>query len=129
MVVAEALDTEVLQEPGLGVKGEGSLFRRCAMTTVKLPIRVEDEDEEGEKKVRVKEYDGKMEIVVPRPLVAAVLGWFREELFQTGTFVPVFEYQRSLWTRLSGQVYLERSDFEWLAGVLKGLCERAEEEL
>ncbi|KAH8427460.1 putative aminotransferase family protein (LolT) [Aspergillus melleus] len=134
-LVAEALGMEVLQEPGLGVNGEGSLFRKCAMTTVRLPVWVaesgvqgQDQGQEGEKKVTVEEKDGKRVAVVPRALVAAVLGWFREELFQKGTFVPVFEYQGSLWTRLSAQVYLERSDFEWLAGVLKELCERVKAE-
>ncbi|KAK1143533.1 hypothetical protein N8T08_006339 [Aspergillus melleus] len=135
-LVAEALGTDVLQEPGLGVNGEGSLFRRCAMTTVRLPVRVvesgvqgQDQREEGErKKVTVEGKDGKMVAVVPRALVGAVLGWFREELFQKGTFVPVFEYQGCLWTRLSAQVYLERSDFEWLAGVLKELCAKVKEE-
>lgn len=39
------------------------------------------------------------------------------------TFVPIFPYGSWLFTRVSGQVYLERSDFEWLAGVLYELCE------
>ncbi|KAF7343030.1 putative aminotransferase family protein [Mycena venus] len=31
------------------------------------------------------------------------------------------------WVRLSAMVYLEMADFEWAAGVLKKICERAEE--
>lgn len=124
-LLAEKLGTEVFQEPGLGSPGKGSLFRRCAMTTVRLPISVEDSGD----KVRVQEQDGKMVAVVPRALVPAVFEWFREELFRAGTFVPVFEYRGFLWTRLSAQIYLERSDFEWLAGILKGLCERVEASL
>ncbi|KAI9044096.1 putative aminotransferase family protein (LolT) [Aspergillus affinis] len=127
-LVAEALGTEVLQEPGLGAKGEGSLFRKCAMTTVRLPIRVTEQGAADEEKVTVEEQDGKMVTVVPRPLVAAVLAWFRVELFRAGTFVPVFEYRGYFWTRLSAQVYLERSDFEWLAGILNGLVARVRNE-
>lgn len=40
------------------------------------------------------------------------------------TFVPVFVYAGALWTRLSAQVYLEKSDFEWLADVLAEACGR-----
>jgi hypothetical protein len=40
------------------------------------------------------------------------------------TFVAIYEYEGKLWTRISGQIYLELKDFEWLAGVLKALLER-----
>ena len=40
------------------------------------------------------------------------------------TSVTIYEYDGRLWTRISGQIYLELKDFEWLAGVLKALFER-----
>jgi hypothetical protein len=42
------------------------------------------------------------------------------------TFVAIYEYDGKLWTRISGQIYLELKDFEWLGGVLKSLCERVQ---
>jgi hypothetical protein len=40
------------------------------------------------------------------------------------TFVAIYEYEGRVWTRISGQIYLELKDFEWLGEVLNGLCER-----
>jgi hypothetical protein len=40
------------------------------------------------------------------------------------TFVPIYEYDGKLWARISGQIYLELRDFEWLGGVFKTLLER-----
>lgn len=57
--------------------------------------------------------------------VAQVVNWMQESLVnEFNTFVPIFEYHGRIYTRISGQIYLELKDFEWLGGVLKGLCER-----
>lgn len=109
-VVAAKLGTEVLQEPqssGVSKGGEGSKFRRCAMVNVRLPVSIgpgSDSISEGE--------------------VQGVVKWVGETLVQKyGTYVPVFRYGGALWTRLSAQVYLERSDFEWIGDVLREVCD------
>lgn len=57
--------------------------------------------------------------------VSQVVNWMQETLInEFNTFVPIFEYHGQLYTRISGQIYLELKDWEWLGGVLKGLCER-----
>lgn len=43
------------------------------------------------------------------------------------TFVPVFRHAGALWVRVCAQVYLEQADFEWLGGVLGGVCRRLSE--
>jgi hypothetical protein len=37
-------------------------------------------------------------------------------------FACIYDYKGKLWARVSGQIYLELSDFEWLGGVLQELC-------
>lgn len=110
-IVAVMLGTEVLQEPDLK-PGERSRMRQCAMTTVRLPIAVADRLVEGP-------------AVMIEGEVLRVVGWMQGQLMERyGTFVPVLPHGGWLWTRLSAQTYLEKSDFEWLGGVLRELCER-----
>ncbi|KAJ5223241.1 Pyridoxal phosphate-dependent transferase major region subdomain 1 [Penicillium chermesinum] len=53
-----------------------------------------------------------------------VTEWMQQNMIQRyQTFMPVFPFQGSWWVRLSGQVYLEESDFEWAGWTLKELCE------
>lgn len=117
-MVAAALGTEVLQEPDLK-PGEQSRIRQCAMTTVRLPIAVAAA-------VAVEQpVEGAATTVEGEEEVLRVVGWMQGQLMERyGTFVPVFRHGRWLWTRLSAQTYLEKSDFEWLAGVLRELCDR-----
>lgn len=109
-VVAEILDTEVLQENG--VTGQDSRFRRCSMVNVRLPLKL--------KVTKEGEGDGLSE-----EEIQSVMRWLGETFVREyGTFVPVFRYGGALWTRLSAQVYLEKKDFEWLGGVLLEVCKR-----
>ncbi|RMZ87739.1 hypothetical protein DV736_g5030, partial [Chaetothyriales sp. CBS 134916] len=51
--------------------------------------------------------------------------WMERTLVEEfNTFAIIYEYNGKMWTRVSGQIYLELRDFEWLGGVLKELCER-----
>ncbi|KAA8644161.1 hypothetical protein EYZ11_008492 [Aspergillus tanneri] len=115
-IVASVLGTEVLQEPGLKA-GQRSEFRRCGMGNVRLPVRVVDpEDSDG------KQAEGQ---VILSSQVLAIQHWFEDQLlYRYQTFVPVFVHGGWLWVRLCAQIYLDRSDFEWVACVLKDLCKR-----
>ncbi|KAL3474440.1 pyridoxal phosphate-dependent transferase [Aspergillus californicus] len=111
-VLAAVLDTDVLQEPNLK-PGVQSQLRCCGMTTVRLPIAIQGRS--GPVKPSY--------IMLQADKVAPTINWFQTTLtYKYGTFVPVFEHGGWLWTRLSAQVYLEISDFAWLAGVLKEMC-------
>lgn len=114
--VATALGTEVLQEPDLK-PGEASQMRQCALTTVRLPIRVSN-DPDGTV------LSGASVTITPEE-ADQVSEFFHQTLLQTyNTFVPVFQHGPWLWTRLSGQVYLDKSDFQWLGVILGELCEQ-----
>ncbi|OGE56551.1 hypothetical protein PENARI_c003G09498 [Penicillium arizonense] len=53
-----------------------------------------------------------------------VTDWMQQTMIRRfKTFMPVFPFQGSWWVRLSGQIYLEESDFEWAGWTLKDLCE------
>lgn len=64
-------------------------------------------------------------IIIQEADVLTHVAWMEKTLVdEFNTFVCIYEYDGKLWTRISGQIYLELRDFEWLGGVLKGLCER-----
>ena len=64
-------------------------------------------------------------IIVRQLDVPTHIAWMEKTLVdEFNTFVAIYEYDGKLWTRISGQIYLELKDFEWLGGVLKDLCER-----
>lgn len=50
----------------------------------------------------------------------------RKMLDDYNTFLQTLFYNGAWWVRLSGQVYLEMSDFEDVVPSLKELCERAD---
>lgn len=110
--LATAFGTEVLQEPDLK-PGEKSRMRQCAMATVRLPIAVSNEPVSG------------ADVTISPAEAPRVFAWMQNQLMEKhDTFVPVFQHGSWLWTRLSAQVYLEKSDFEWLAGVLRTLIDQ-----
>ena len=64
-------------------------------------------------------------IIIQKADLARHVAWMEKTLvYEYNTFVAIYEYNGKLWTRISGQIYLELRDFEWLGGVLKSLCER-----
>ncbi|KAJ9608148.1 hypothetical protein H2200_007136 [Cladophialophora chaetospira] len=64
-------------------------------------------------------------IIVQEADIHTHIAWMQKTLVdEFNTFVAIYEYDGKLWTRISGQIYLELKDFEWLGGVLQGLCER-----
>lgn len=64
-------------------------------------------------------------ITIKKDEVMTVVNWLQETLVsEFNTFVAIYEYHGQIYVRLSGQIYLELKDWEWLGGVLKGLCER-----
>ena len=99
----EILGTNIMEN------AQGSL-NRCAFSNVRLPLRV------GPSKGEVPEEDA-----------AKAMKWLAQRLLQDNdTFVALYYHARSLWIRLSGQIYLEVEDFVSAAVALKDLCRRAQ---
>ncbi|KAJ5928453.1 hypothetical protein N7466_007409 [Penicillium verhagenii] len=117
-LIAATLGTDVMQEPDLK-PGEKSRMRDCCMVTIRLPLRVAGDGAQAQ--------GGSWVTLTPEeaPLRASFIEQTLMKKFDT--FVPVFRHGPWLWTRVSGQVFLEIGDFEWLAGVLRNLCEEVVE--
>ena len=113
--LADILGTQVLSEPGVDRDDQGaSQLRQCPFANVQLPIGLQGTGSKGKYSVSIEESD-----------VNTVARWIEKELvLRHKTFVPVFQLGDNMWVRLSAQIYLELSDFEWLGEVLKGLVER-----
>jgi len=68
---------------------------------------------------------GRLSIMIDAADVPTHVAWMQRMLVEEfNTFVAVYEYKDRMWVRISGQIYLELKDFEWLGGVLRSLCER-----
>lgn len=107
--IAEALGTEVMDN-------ETKTLSQCCMSMVRLSINVGDAQQAGEKVGLGKDEVGRY-----------VTSWLqRTMLDDCNTFLQTLFYGGAWWVRFSGQVYLEMSDFEGVAPLLKKLSERAD---
>lgn len=95
--MAEVLGTRVL--------GDSSApFRRCCFVNVRLLLSLSE--------LGIDTEDGNL-----------VAKWMEElTALEYETFIPI---KSGSWCRISAQVYLTVSDFEWAAGTLLPICNRA----
>lgn len=85
----------------------------CCLVNILLPLKV------GESKV-----EGVNTIKPEYGFVATQ--WMQQTLIdEFKTFIAIFFFQGQWYARLSGQIYLDLSDFEWAGDALKQVCERA----
>lgn len=122
--IAATLGTEVLEEPDLK-PGEVSQLRRCAMASIRLPLAYYDDSSS----IQTDNSNNNNKKSPYQPLspieASAAIDWMQSILINHhNTTVPVIKYGGYLWTRVSAQIYLQRSDFEWFAQILKELCEK-----
>jgi hypothetical protein len=102
--IAVVLGTSVMDDGKYWEQGQGGL-RDCALANIQLPLPID-----GEGGVSKQEVD-------------QARNWIEWQLIEKyHTFACIFEYKQKLWSRVSGQIYLDLSDFEWLGGVLQELC-------
>jgi hypothetical protein len=104
---AEVLGTEVM-----GADFVGSEMTKCCFAMVRLPLNfTSNGSEKGFK-----------------PKDAGNIGkWINiTAVKEFDTYLQIAYHAGSMWVRLSGQIYLEVADFEWVGYKLKELCRRAE---
>jgi selenocysteine lyase/cysteine desulfurase len=85
----------------------------CCLVNVALPLTASAEKIPGANTIKA-EFGMK-----------AVLWMQRVLIEEYKTFIAMYFFQGQWWIRLSGQIYLDLSDFEWAGKVLKEVCERA----
>jgi hypothetical protein len=108
--VAEYLGAQIL-----GKKDDN--FTQCSFSTVKLPFVFTAADQAA---------GSQEQGSFPLSDAIAIQKWINAtSVKEFDTFLQVDFYNGYLWCRFSGQTYLQFGDFEWVAPVLKGLCERA----
>jgi hypothetical protein len=106
---AEILGTEVI-----GAEFEGSKINECCFTMVRLPLNFKS-SEENEKQERGFKAEDAGKIGKWINITAAK---------EFDTYLQIAYHAASMWVRLSGQIYLEVRDFEWVGYRLKELCMR-----
>lgn len=105
-LVADILGTHILEN-------STNTITDCCMVNVALPLDFKLGRVPGEDTVK------------PESVLAAV-AWLDDTMVdEYKTFIAIFYFQNQWWARLSGQIYLDLSDFEWTGKALKELCERA----
>lgn len=104
-LVAQILGTEVMDN-------STRTLTRCYLANVRLPMTASPTKKPG------------------MNTVDAVHGftaahWMARRLAEDHkTFIAIYFFQNQWWARLSAQVYLDMSDFEWAGQKLKEICER-----
>ena len=99
-LMAKILGTEVLSNTS------GSL-QQCCFVNVRLPLTPSELSTDPVEK-------------------AQVAAWIQQKTpDEYNTYIPTKFYAGAYWSRLSGQIYLTTSDFEWAARTLLDLCNRA----
>ena len=107
--IADVLGTEVLDN-------KTQTLTQCCMANLRLPIDPE--------KARAIALESGIEM---DDVGFAVRDWMNRTMIDDyGTFIQTLFYGGVWWARVSGQVYLEMSDFHWAAETLTKICERIE---
>ncbi|KAF2970970.1 hypothetical protein GQX73_g2611 [Xylaria multiplex] len=110
-LMAMLMGTEVL-------KNKTGTLEECCFTNVRLPLDVDQDD----RAASARESRG-----IPHRDAQTVADWITERsVNEFDTYIAVRYYAGGFWTRLSGQIYLDRADFAWAAGVLLELSARAQ---
>jgi hypothetical protein len=114
-MVAKILETEVLEEPGLGAGAE-SQMRDCGIATVRLPLAIATGPSTAPDDVPGGALADEEVGPAVRYLTKALADRYK-------TWLPIIDYRGWIWARLCAQVYLEISDFEMAGNALKVICE------
>lgn len=102
--VAKILGTEILDNASQSLTN-------CCLVNVLLPLAVNKQKVKGT-------------VTVKPEHVGTATQWMQRALVnEHKTFLAIWFFQGQFWARLSGQIYLDITDFEWAGETLKTICE------
>jgi hypothetical protein len=104
--VAEILGTEVMDT-------ETGTMSQCCFANVAFPFKFKDET--------AYQMGGDFDVSE-----ASRIGYWINStaVREYDTYLQIAYHAGKMWVRLSGQIFLELKDFEWVGHTLKELCER-----
>jgi hypothetical protein len=140
-LVAEILGTEIMDtsnddETRNGASKENSIvssdIRQCAMANVLLPFNITFPDASPSLTSSrphftpsTSSFTGISPIAINSTDISTHTSWLTSTLInEYHISVAIYTYASNIWLRVSGQIYLELSDFERFAKVLKEVLER-----
>jgi selenocysteine lyase/cysteine desulfurase len=111
-VVADILGTEVMDI-------DSSNMTRCCFANVRLPFTFGNQDSV---------FGGASKELFDLADLDMLQKWLNvTAVKECDTYLQIAYHSGFMWVRLSGQLYLDMEDFEWVGSKLKGLCERAKQ--
>ncbi|KAL2062450.1 hypothetical protein VTL71DRAFT_6716 [Oculimacula yallundae] len=105
-IMARILETSVMDT-------KNGTMRDCAFANVELPLLFKEGEVDASK--------GELDISQAENIGSWIKLTAAREF---DTYLQTAFHGGKLWVRFSGQIYLEKSDFEWVGPRLKELCER-----
>lgn len=114
--VASILQTEVMEERVIA-PGAGSQMRNCGIATVRLPLAISTDSSTMPPTASYPALTTDEIGPAVRFLTKALADTYK-------TWLPIIDYNGWVWIRLCAQIYLEISDFEFVANALRILCEK-----
>ena len=118
--------TELAQQGGQGIantlgtrvmSSDSGNLQDCCFTTVQLPLHFDEPGLQHTKSDQVWK-------VSDWPKISKFI--MDNATQEYDTFLPVKYHAGYMWARVSAQIYLEMSDFEFAGRILKDLCDRVE---
>jgi hypothetical protein len=101
---------------GAGFRGSG--IGECCFSNVRLPLHFKVDTKEDEER-QGKGFEAKDAGKIGKWINITAVKEF-------DTYLQIAFHATAIWVRLSGQIYLEVGDFEWVGWRLKELCERVQ---
>jgi hercynylcysteine S-oxide lyase len=92
-------------------------MNQCCFANVALPLRFKRAGEEEQTETGVFDISD----------AGKIGSWINDRgIREFDTYLQIALHAGTMWVRLSGQIYLDVRDFEWVGGRLKELCERVQ---